>query len=137
MEEIWKPVPSFPGWEASSLGRVRHVPRWSEARGRFYGGKAQTGTKSRSKLTVQKFGHSYPVHRMVCEAFNGPAPADKPNCLHSDECFWNNRPENLRWGTQSENMREPKLRASWTREKEAAARRKAWETRRNRQESAA
>ena len=44
------------------------------------------------------------VHRLVCEAFHGPAPADKPLALHSDGDSLNNHFENLRWGTHKENM---------------------------------
>lgn len=43
------------------------------------------------------------VHRIVCEAFNGPAPEGKPLVLHGDGDKKNNVPSNLRWGTDSEN----------------------------------
>lgn len=135
MTEVWKPVPSAPQWEASSEGRVRRIPQWSEARKRFYGGKPQAGARSRAKLKVRDAGKNYSVARMVCEAFNGPAPADRPHCLHADENLLNNRPENLRWGTHTENMRAPGLRAWWTPERYAEARRKGWETRRQNQET--
>ena len=52
------------------------------------------------------------VHRMVCEAFHGPAPAGKPYVLHIDENAHNNRPENLKWGTQKENLRMPVARVN-------------------------
>ena len=129
--ELWKPIPSLVGAEASSHGRVRRV-LWSESRERNYGGKPMTGVCGRGKLTATFSGRKYAVHRLVCEAFNGPAPDHLPLCMHHDEVFTNTRPENLAWGTQSENMRAPKMRASWTAEKEAAARRKSWEARRNR-----
>ena len=47
------------------------------------------------------------IHRAVCEAFHGPAPEGKPIVLHLDEDATNNRPENLRWGTQKENLNMP------------------------------
>ena len=43
------------------------------------------------------------VHRLVLEAFVGPAPADKPIGCHRDGNPQNNTPENLYWGTPSSN----------------------------------
>ena len=45
----------------------------------------------------------------MCEAFNGPAPADKPLCMHLDENASNNKPENLAWGSCSDNFNFPGL----------------------------
>ena len=47
------------------------------------------------------------VHRAVCEAFHGPPPFPKAVVIHLDENGLNNRPENLRWGTQKENLNMP------------------------------
>lgn len=44
------------------------------------------------------------VHQLVCEAFHGPRPFDEAVVIHIDEDGLNNRPENLRWGTQKENL---------------------------------
>lgn len=49
------------------------------------------------------------VHRLVCEAFHGPAPFKRAVVLHLDENAINNKPENLRWGTQKENLNMPKF----------------------------
>lgn len=50
---------------------------------------------------------TYKVHRLVCEAFNGPPPPGTQCCMHLDEDFRNNRPENLKWGTQKQNLNAP------------------------------
>ena len=50
---------------------------------------------------------SYRVARLVCEAFHGPPPLDATYCLHDDECAANNRPTNLLWGTQKQNLNYP------------------------------
>lgn len=42
------------------------------------------------------------VHRLICEAFNGTPTAE--HCAHADGDKLNNRPENLRWSTRSENI---------------------------------
>lgn len=49
------------------------------------------------------------IHRLVCEAFHGPAPFPKAVVIHLDENALNNRPENLKWGTQKENLNMPKF----------------------------
>jgi len=43
------------------------------------------------------------VHRLVCEAFHGPAPEGKPLVLHWDDDPSNNHYSNLRWGSYADN----------------------------------
>jgi HNH endonuclease len=120
MIEIWKPVPSKAGILASSLGRVK-LPE-GEAK-TPYGGirKYKTmptyGTKNKASKTARhefmgisnrKFGNMK-IHRLVCEAFHGPAPFDRAVVIHIDENALNNRSDNLRWGTQKENLNMPKF----------------------------
>ena len=42
-------------------------------------------------------GKTYKVARLICEAFHGLAPADRPTCDHIDRNRDRNVPENLRW----------------------------------------
>lgn len=46
------------------------------------------------------------VHRLVCEAFHGPAPEGKPNVLHWNDIPNDNRAGNLRWGDNFDNQRD-------------------------------
>lgn len=114
MEE-WKQVPSLPEWEASSEGRVRRVPfEQSMTFGgtHLYVGKPRRGSwdvKTQRRLIVFR-RKTFKVHRLVCEAFHGPPPPGRNICLHLDEDPDNNRPDNLRWGTQKENLSAPLLR---------------------------
>jgi len=121
-EEIWKPVPSIPQLEASSLGRVRPVervytmPNGGERKTRPVGTFGSI-TKA-SKLATHTYRTTYyrgvgnvKIHRAVCEAFHGPAPFDGAVVMHLDEDAHNNKPDNLRWGTQKENLNMPKFRA--------------------------
>jgi len=59
-------------------------------------------------ISNKKFGNMK-IHRIVCEAFHGLAPFDRAVVLHLDENALNNKPENLRWGTQKENLNMPKF----------------------------
>jgi hypothetical protein len=43
------------------------------------------------------------LHRLVCTAFHGAPPKDKPVVRHLDGDPTNNHADNLRWGTRSEN----------------------------------
>jgi hypothetical protein len=73
---------------------------------RPYGGEPHFGVWNKTDqrfITVYK-KKTYKVHRLVCEAFNGAPPDDKSVCMHLDENSANNRPGNLAWGTQKENL---------------------------------
>lgn len=73
---------------------------------RQYGGEARFGVWSKTDarfITVHK-GKTYKVARLICEAFNGPPPFPKAVVMHLDENAANNRPSNLQWGTQKENL---------------------------------
>jgi len=110
--EEWRPVVGWEGfYEVSSLGRVRSLDRrfqTSDGGVRFYRGRLMEG-----KLT----DYGYPevklsrpgqrvnrrVHRLVSEAFI-PNPAGHPFVLHWDDEKTNNVVDNLRWGTQKDNV---------------------------------
>jgi hypothetical protein len=47
---------------------------------------------------------THKIARLVAEAFHGPPPFDDAVAMHLDENAANNRPENIRWGTQKENL---------------------------------
>lgn len=135
--EIWKPVPSEPGVMASSLGRVLQQPRYAPLPNggfRLYAPEPRIGQISRAHkaaahelliIMVKRWGASprqqpRKVHQLVCEAFHGPKPFPKAVVIHIDENALNNRPENLKWGTQKENLNMPGFLAS-RRKRPAAA----------------
>lgn len=109
--EKWRVSPSLPDYEVSSWGRVRRTPYQApmpKGRGfRTYGGQAHYGQDSgEGRMIFVYKGKSYKVHQLICEAFNGPRPEGMV-CLHKDEDYTNNTPENLKWGTQKENLNAP------------------------------
>lgn len=122
--EIWKPVPSEPGMLASSFGRVLLPPCYAPLPNGGYRTccpKPRAGVVTKSKKTarhvylhilVRRIGDGprqapRKVHQLVCEAFHGPKPFPEAVVIHADENGLNNRPENLRWGTQKENLSAP------------------------------
>jgi hypothetical protein len=112
--EIWRVIPSDPRYLASSEGRVMKIPYLSPMHfGGFrnYGGEPSHGVwVERERRFIWCIdGHTKKVARLVCEAFHGPAPDDKPVCMHLDENSRNNRPDNLAWGTQKENLNAPRF----------------------------
>ena len=57
-------------------------------------------------LWTRRYGNMK-VHQLVCEAFHGQKPFERAVVIHKDEDALNNRPGNLKWGTQKENLNAP------------------------------
>lgn len=118
MDEIWKPVPSKPGLLASNLGRVLFPKKTTEMPNggvRHHDSSPTFGYKTKASKTSRHvymgvnrrdFGN-IKIHRAVCEAFHGPAPFPKAVVIHLNEDATDNRAENLKWGTQKENLNMP------------------------------
>lgn len=132
MAEIWKPVPSEPGVLASDEGRILLPPSYTPLPNGGYRayfpeptfGVVARAAKSASheyrmvlvKCNEEGRGRQKPrkVHQLVCEAFHGPKPFPSAVVIHIDEDAHNNNPDNLKWGTQKENLNMPKFKA-WCR----------------------
>jgi hypothetical protein len=121
MNEVWRSVPSLEGVMASSWGRVLLPPRVAAMPNggtRDYKPKPTYGTNRRAckgashvyRGLYSKFYGNIKVHQAVCEAFNGPRPFVGAVVIHLDENAQNNKPENLKWGTQKENLNMPKFK---------------------------
>lgn len=98
--EEWREIPSFPEYEASSLGRIRRSKpgRWFVV-GRIIPPRLNHGYPI-VDIRKNKKAYTRPVHRLVLEAFEGPSDL---HCRHLNGIRTDNRIENLRWGTPSEN----------------------------------
>lgn len=107
---VWAEVPSYPGILVSSEGEVMVKP-YPVATGnggvRMAGGTITRGQWDGSRYIYPRRGHkTAKVHRLVCEAFNGP-PQPGQVCMHLNEDARDNRAANLAWGTQKENLNAP------------------------------
>lgn len=97
--EEWRASLSFPTYEVSDLGRVRHRLRGVPLKGYVADGYQYVSIR----VEGQKRGIGRRVNRMVCEAFHGPAPTSDHVSAHGDNDRLNNRSDNLRWATSAEN----------------------------------
>ena len=112
-----RPVPAIVGALAREDGMIKlPAAQATMPNGgvRGYSTKWRRGIKGRASKTARHErytlfyrGRNYKVHRLVCEAFYGPPPFPKAVVLHLDENALNNAKDNLRWGTQKENLNMP------------------------------
>lgn len=105
--EHWRPVRDYPGYEVSTLGRVRSIDRVTD-RGRKWRGRMMTPSsmpRGYQVVTLWREGKQRTalVHRLVLAAFVGPAP-EGMEALHADGDATNANLANLSWGTHAENQ---------------------------------
>lgn len=117
--EIWADVPIFGNkYQASNLGNIRTKEHTVKKYSPFFDKIIEQKYKQRLlRPTLDKSGYyrvhlgvngvkkSYSVHRMVLMAFVGIPPNGYEGC-HNNGISTDNRIENLRWGTQSENVKD-------------------------------
>ena len=80
-------------------GSWRPLKEWRQAKG--YQTVTLMGANGRK--------HTRTLHRLLCEAFYGPAPTDAHQVRHLDGNPENGRLSNLAWGTQEENWLDRKV----------------------------
>lgn len=109
--EEWRPVVGYEDrYEVSNDGKIRSIPR--EFTDKI--GRSCWIPRRELSLPTRYTGHkmaslrgdgnskTYYVHRLVLEAFVGPAPDGMEAC-HNNGVPDDNRVENLRWDTRSAN----------------------------------
>lgn len=116
MEEHWKDIPGYEGkYQASTMGRIRSMDR-SVLGKCHYTGKTflrrikgrilRPGRSSKSGHLSVVLGHGKPgspVHQLILLTFIGKKPENK-EVLHTNGDPTDNRLENLRYGTRTENI---------------------------------
>lgn len=94
-----KQIPGFPNYSVTKDGRV-----WSKCSQKWL----SSFKNSRSYLHVNLCNRGRKmcaIHRLVLEAFIGPCPKGM-ECRHLDGDKQNNKLDNLKWGTHSENQQD-------------------------------
>lgn len=94
--ELWRPFPSNPLYEASSLGRIRREGCLR---------KLATATNGYLRITIPlpEGPKQLSVHRVVAEAWI-PNPDNKPEVNHKNGIRSDNRADNLEWVSRAENI---------------------------------
>lgn len=109
--ELWKDIPGFPGYQASSFGRIKAVAKQS------YNIKSKTLCWRKERVLKSKPDSSgylthtlkgpyrkktWLAHRIIAIAWL-PNPNKKEFVNHKNGIKTDNRPQNLEWCTKSEN----------------------------------
>lgn len=106
--ETWKQHPDFPYHEVSTQGRIRTAVKIGQ-----YGREAGSilkGTVTRKCYIQMRLKYNLTehklcwIHRLVLETFIGPASTNEHQAAHNNGVSHDNRLENLRWATPSENQ---------------------------------
>lgn len=100
-KEIWKPIPNFPDYEVSNLGRVRSLKfgRVRILRTARVGYGYQGVQLSSNGVLTHRF-----VHQLVMLAFAGPRPEGMEVC-HGDDGL-SDHLDNLRYDTHKANTQD-------------------------------
>jgi len=108
MSEVWRSIPGFAGYEASSLGRVRshwdHGGNLRRRVTRVLNPKPNRYLSTKVKTSSPSGFHGYiGLHRLVALAFLGPPADPRAFACHRNGIKTDNRPENLRWDNPAGN----------------------------------
>ena len=94
--EVWKPIKQDPRYIVSSKGRIARLRKPWIKYGRGKQGYLYVRFGGREQIKQHK------IHRLVAEAFLRKGEG-KEIVNHKDGNHFNNKVENLKWVTQSEN----------------------------------
>jgi len=109
--EEWRPIPGWEGmYEASSHGRIRSIDRevpdscWGtrKVRGKILKLRRSPQNRPLVNLCRNSVCKNVTVHSLVMAAFVGPRPEGQV-IRHLNDDPWDNRLENLAYGTQRDN----------------------------------
>jgi len=105
MTEIWKGIPGWDQYEASTLGRIKRIEgRTSNGRSRVRERILKPAAPQGYAKVVLNQGRAvtFKVDVLVLMTFVGPRPPGMESC-HEDDDKLNNKLSNLRWDTHYAN----------------------------------
>jgi len=105
--EMWKDVAEYEWlYQISNLSRVRRMAGSAKC---YENRILKQNVGSHGYLVVDLYKNNkrktFTIHKLILEAFVGPCPSGM-ECRHLDGNPANNKIENLKWGTRSENVRD-------------------------------
>ena len=100
--ERWRTIAAFPNYQVSDQGRVRRIKA-----GRIIALVRGGRRDPRNAVGLYRDGKQYKVHvaRLVLTAFVRP-PKPGELALHKKDDLSTDRPRDLRWGTQKDNVQD-------------------------------
>ena len=110
--EIWRPIPGWEGYyEASTHGRIRGINRavfHADGRTRHLTGRVRkecANPQGRPMVNLCRDGKckNHTIHSLIAATFIGPRPQGAI-IRHLNDDPWDNRVENLAYGSHHENM---------------------------------
>lgn len=101
--EIWKIIENYPDYMVSNMGRVKSCKNGIE---NILKPRIHSNGYLRVNLSMNNKSKDFYIHRLVCSAFI-PNTDNKPCIDHINTNRTDNRVENLKWVTRSENMNNP------------------------------
>ena len=102
--EEWRPIPGFPAYQVSDLGRVSST-KYGDVR-ILRGTVGGNGYRSVQLYPDGARPVQRTVHSLVAEVFHGPKPSEHHEVRHLNGNRLDCRATNLQWGTRSENMQD-------------------------------
>lgn len=101
---IWKDIPGYERiYQASNLGDIKSLNYNRTGKEQIIKQKLRNDGYMHVGLCRGGINKPYLVHRLVLETFVGPCPPGM-ECRHIDGNRQNNKFDNLKWGTHSENV---------------------------------
>lgn len=106
---IYKVIPSYPDYVASSDGKIYSLKRGKRIEMRT---SPNADGYLRCNISMRGVIVKLGIHILVCEAFHGRRPAGN-QCRHLNGIRDDNRPRNLKWGTAQENCDDRSKHGFW------------------------
>ncbi len=97
----WTDIPGMPGYQASREGRIRSLLRRTPV---VLKHEIDKDGYRRVQICVDGKARHIGIHRLVALTYHGEAPSADHVACHNDGSRDNNCADNLRWGTQMENI---------------------------------